>query len=224
MHSQIINLHVNVQVLYFDADVIFRKNCDDMFQLNETFVALSGINSPVNSGIFVVKPSWQSVIDIADVASTMSFNPSTGWLSYGLIPDWRAGHEHELTDWSFYGASVDQGLLYYYFFCAKYFGTGKLLPSGAWEDRITHFTGKNKPFLTSTKPIRSLPARFRRATELWRDIHMELDARVTGLHLARVDHAPITLIARPAPGYPLFDPYPPPGFFSQSIPPHNNGH
>ena len=50
------------------------------------------------------------------------------------------------TDWSFYGASVEQGLMYYYYFCLHHGDNAVLLPVSEWEERLTHFTGAYKPF------------------------------------------------------------------------------
>ena len=63
-----------------------------------------------------------------------------GWLEYGPIPDWREPLAAP-TDWSFYGASVEQGLLYYYYFCHLDATKSMLESSHTWDDRFTHFTG-----------------------------------------------------------------------------------
>ena len=39
----------------------------------------------------------------------------------------RDGNEDQTTDWSFYGGSVEQGLMYYYYFCTNETGPSLLL-------------------------------------------------------------------------------------------------
>ena len=128
--------------MFFDADVIFHENCDDLFETSDSFVGREGSNSPFNAGLFLIRPSWQALVDINDVALSLSFDQTSGWFEYGAIPDWREGSKGEVTDWSFYGASVEQGLFYYYYFCRSEGGQATLVSQNTWEERATHFTGK----------------------------------------------------------------------------------
>ena len=204
-------------VVFFDSDVIFHHNCDDLFEQYKShqFVGRIGQNSPFNAGLFFVRPSWQAFIDMNDIAMTLSFSQEKGWLEFGLIPDWRDNRQGEMTDWSFYGASVEQGLMYYYYFCQQTSVTGLLLASSEWEDLATHFTGFNKPFINMNKPMSEIPSRFRRASKQWHDVRRALDKRVTAkLTMQAVDtvsEMALQLSGKETlpEGYPLFDPYPP---------------
>ena len=46
-------------VMFFDADVIFTQNCDDLFNTPLDFVGRAGRSSPFNAGVFLIRPSWQ---------------------------------------------------------------------------------------------------------------------------------------------------------------------
>jgi hypothetical protein len=65
-------------VMMFDADVIFHKNCDDMFNTPFLLHGRSGSNSPFNAGVFLVRPSWQALVDMTDVSLTRSFTIEKG--------------------------------------------------------------------------------------------------------------------------------------------------
>ncbi len=69
-------------------------------------------------------------------------------------------------NWDFYGASVEQGLLYYYYFVLNH-GQGALEEMHTWDDRMTHFTGFNKPFHARAEDIAMLPKRFRGPSAQW---------------------------------------------------------
>ena len=78
---------------------MFHKNCDDLFETSYNFIGKEGSNSPFNAGFFLVRPSWQALVDINDIALTLSFDQTNGWMEYGAIPDWREGAKGEITDW-----------------------------------------------------------------------------------------------------------------------------
>ena len=134
-------------VLFFDADVIFHANCDHLFETSDSFVFKGDPDSPFNAGLFLIRPSWQALIDINDVALTLSFDLEKGWMEHGPIPDWRS--TGEITDWSFYGASVEQGLIYYYYICRKESANSRRMAQSAWNDRTTHFAGEQASKLPS---------------------------------------------------------------------------
>ena len=197
------------RVMFFDSDVVFTANCDDLLRTSLDFVGRAGSNSPLNAGTFIIRPSWQALVDISDVSLSMAFSPEQGWFEYGAIPDWRDARA-PATDWSFYGASVDQGLLYFYYFCHRQGASAALLPASAWEGRATHFTGTNKPFLLGKLGVAALPKKFQAAATFW----LSLSALVEGRAGRTAGPAsPIRLSGRtrPAQGYPIIDAYPPPG-------------
>ena len=65
-------------VMMFDADVIFHKNCDDMFRTPYLLHGRAGSNSPFNAGVFLVRPSWQALVDVTDVSLTRNFDTEKG--------------------------------------------------------------------------------------------------------------------------------------------------
>ena len=96
------------RVMYLDSDILVRRNLDGLFDAlapGASFVAGAGAISPLNSGWWVAEPSCQAFADVDDVAHGRAFTRASGWQQAGGP-----------TDWGFYGASVDQGLLYHQFF------------------------------------------------------------------------------------------------------------
>ena len=150
-------------VIYFDSDTMFVKDCDKFFETDVQFIARGGTLAPLNTGFMVAKPSLQALVDINDVALSHSFLPSKGWMEYGPITDWR--DIKKLTDWTFYCASTDQGLFYFYYFCYQPRGTAYLASRKDWDDKIVHFTGDNKPDQASD--LRALPPKFREPAAMW---------------------------------------------------------
>jgi len=203
-------------VLFFDSDVVFHKNCDDLFNTDFDFVGRAGSNSPFNAGFFLIRPSWQALMDINDISIGLNFDTKKGWNEYGPIPDWREEAKGSLTDWSFYGGSVEQGLLYYYYFCYHQADNADLVAETMWDDRVTHFVGFMKPFLLGKKSVDSLPKRYRAAAQQWTDLYQ--DIAVHKKHTGKSNHAsrrdlqdPLALSGNEflPEGYPLNDPYPP---------------
>ena len=187
--TRVLELVEYEMVLFFDSDVIFHKNCDDLFASDKTFIGRMGSNSPYYAGLYLIRPSLRVMADIEAIASSGRFNLSTGWMGYGPIPDWRissseAGSSNNnnnkttTTDWSFYGASVEQGLFFYYYMCKKAGGGAELLPMYAWDDRATHFTGSNKPFASQQKKTAVATQRFGSAQSQWLELHGDLQARL----------------------------------------------
>ena len=203
-------------VLFFDADVVFLQNCDDLFETPLDFVGRAGLNSPFNAGMFLVRPSWQALVDITDVSLSQSFTPELGWFEYGAIPDWREEDRAITMDWSFYGASVDQGLVYYYYFCFRQGQNATLLPYNAYEERLVHFTGIHKPF--NQRASARIPKKFQAASEYWRSLLAFIQTR-TSQPLQRETVKVKAAVPRVRlsgkqvlpEGYPLLDAYPPPG-------------
>ena len=216
--TRILQLVEYEMVLFFDADVVFHMNCDDLFEMDYNFIGKAGSNSPLNAGMFLIRPSWQALVDINDVALSVSFDQTNGWLEYGPIPDWRTKEPGATTDWSFYGGSVEQGLFYYYYFCRPEGGASLLLSVDDWEDRHTHFTGFSKPFLLGKRPVSTLPERFRAPAQYWFQLFETLAARHNGADEVAGNGGEAHRVHGELPqGYPLTDAYPPgalaPAFF-----------
>ena len=173
-------------VLLFDSDLVVHSNCDHLFEAYSgryDLVAKSEKFSPLNAGFVFMKPSWQAYIDIDDISNTGAFNTSRGWLDYGPIPSWHARSERTV-DWSrFFGAHVEQGLLYYYYFC---FGRANAVRSllypihgSDFDGVFTHFIGRAKPFSPEyrTSPLDKFTAEMRAGVSLWRELYRQVFAR-----------------------------------------------
>ena len=130
------------QVIYFDTDILFNKNCDKVFAQNAGLMGRPASTSPLNAGFLVLQPSIQSLNDINDVALTGSYRADVGWLEYGLIPGSRTSQGRTI-DWSFYGACTDQGLFFYYYALLK--KTAWIRYSQLWDDAYVHYAGDIKP-------------------------------------------------------------------------------
>ncbi len=113
---RVLQLYQYQAVIFFDSDLMFVTNIDHLFKTKHNFVGSLGHYGPLNAGFFVAHPSPQSFLDIYDIASSKSFGPR-GWFEYGPIEPWLAIDKAYRDSWTFYGRTVDQGLLYYYFFC-----------------------------------------------------------------------------------------------------------
>jgi hypothetical protein len=170
------------RIIFVDLDVILLANIDHLFAIDH-FTALSGGNSPFNAGLFVLTPSCQDFVDINDVATSDSFNVERGWNDYGPFPHWL--RPNEMSDWTFYAAQAEQGIMHYYFNCYK--KTGEMLPVGAWDNLATHLVGSHKPWYfghegPSDSHIERLPKRFRAATRLWYKVYTQVMSFIHETH------------------------------------------
>ena len=158
-------------VIFFDSDMVFHSNLDALFLEPYDILAYIGPRSPLNAGLFLLRPSWAALVDIHDVALSGLYTDTNGWMNYGPIPDWRSRAPGALTDWSFYGASVEQGLLYYYYFCYQEGKNARLMaPTHADMQAVTHFGGEFKPWVWKKKALRRYPE----ATKLWLQLYDSL--------------------------------------------------
>jgi hypothetical protein len=123
----------------------------------------------------VLKPSCQAFVDINDIANSDSFSVENGWNNYGPFPHW--SKQGETSDWSFYGAHVEQGLLFYYYSCLK--KDAELLPPRAWDEYFVHLLGSHKPWNygpngPAQAQINHLAKRFRAGTPLWFEAYYKM--------------------------------------------------
>ena len=179
-------------VLFFDSDLVLRHNCDHLFEVHAgaALVAQHGQYSALNAGFMLLRPSLQAFVDIDDVVGTRAFDSVHGWLSYGPIPNWRNPHSNNNTiamatpvPWTrFFGAHVEQGLLYYYYFLLRPDANATLLSARdpAFADLFWHFIGNVKPFDAQWRgvPLERVPEVHRAATAAWRGLLRRVEARV----------------------------------------------
>jgi hypothetical protein len=130
-------------VVFFDVDFQFYSNPDKLMDSSFIFLGKNGPRSPFNAGVFAVKQSLQYYNDIEDMLLSNNFNLETGWMEYGNSKKLRTPFTR---GWRFHGASIDQGLIFYYFF----FHLAKDHPVGMMHfiqsnSLCTHFSGENKP-------------------------------------------------------------------------------
>ena len=84
----------------------------------------------MNGDFFLAAPDQQTVIDFNDLTSRlyMHYDPQDGWFRHGPIRDWPS--------WRFDRAGLDQGLLYWYFFCLNNADAASLETKEHWAARV----------------------------------------------------------------------------------------
>ena len=103
------------KIQYLDGDILPTKNLDCFFQLTmNTFN--TGNASPLNSGWYLCIPNNKYYLMMNELAVIRLNNPWDEELGWGkAVPEgvfFRGGRK-EVKKWSFNGASLDQGLLFY---------------------------------------------------------------------------------------------------------------
>ena len=124
---RILELTEYQRVLYFDADVMPLNNLDYMFELSvgpnpslQENTVLTYHLEPANGGFFMLKPNQKDFQQISQIIERREmegydFNTTIGWGHIITPPDhWDCLKEQNKTEWSFYGAFTDQGLLFYW--------------------------------------------------------------------------------------------------------------
>jgi hypothetical protein len=113
------------RIIFWDADVLPLCNWEYMFELSvkDVFapnVVIAYRNEPAQGGFFLLQPSEGDFEKIQGLFSKASTSRETfdQRLAFGHViepPDyWESIHGGNNTEWSFYGANADQGLLYHW--------------------------------------------------------------------------------------------------------------
>mmetsp|Transcript_16641 Transcript_16641/g.25045 ORF Transcript_16641/g.25045 Transcript_16641/m.25045 type:complete len:380 (-) Transcript_16641:22-1161(-) len=163
------------KIQFFDGDIMPTANMDCFFQLEQNTFNV-GNASPLNSGWFLAIPNMQDFEALRAKAVkrlSQSWDEDLGWGE--KTPSWLTNARGKVfTQWTFNGASLDQGLLTHYFVinngrvvllngkqALRFQGIGK---SGVPAENIlrcckgkppasmfAHFTGKTKPWLSDIR-------------------------------------------------------------------------
>jgi len=169
------------RIQYFDGDILPTKNMDCYFNLNiNTFN--TGNASPLNSGWYLAIPNitaYNIMFKKAIWRLENKWDVLNGWGE--PVPEelYYRGGEKTVTDWSFNGASLDQGLFTHYFVLnngnvmlldiseAYIYSKSYIKKSAKLSDVLTdcsgispthsfiHFTGHKKPWLNHVKGSKS---------------------------------------------------------------------
>ena len=120
---RILNLLEYDRVFYLDSDMMPKCNMDYFFtnsvgpnaMFQENVIVPSNIE-PAQGGSFMLKPDYNDALHIMDMINERNllgstFNVTIGW---GQIIQWESMKHHDRTEWDFYGANADQGLLYHW--------------------------------------------------------------------------------------------------------------
>jgi hypothetical protein len=126
----IVGLTEYSRVIFIDGDVMLRINVDRYFEMSmkgvlKENVVQRGGSSPVNAGFFMLAPepggneAIQKIIQETEERGRKMryphWNNTLGW-GQVISPDdpWIDGSGRVGTNWTFYGAYSDQGLIYYW--------------------------------------------------------------------------------------------------------------
>jgi hypothetical protein len=118
------------RVIFMDGDLLLRNNIDHYFELSMNGVLKKnliqkGKSSPVNAGFFMLTPELggyeaiQKIIQETEARGRKMpyphWNDTLGW-GHVISPDdpWIDGSGRVGTNWTFYAAHSEQGLIYYW--------------------------------------------------------------------------------------------------------------
>eukprot|EP00667_Euglena_gracilis_P017338 EG_transcript_18267 len=122
MKIWLLNLNYDT-VVFLDGDAFAEGPLHHLF-LNPPEHELSGVTGgcePMNAGQFVLRPRTQTFQQLYWTFQGGDFNVTSGWNNTGrikrhIIPRCHSRREtHELYDWRFAGAHIEQGLFFYIF-------------------------------------------------------------------------------------------------------------
>jgi len=120
------------RIMYLDMDILPLANLDYLFHLSDPLhtetpsvleenVAIEGVGAPLNGGAFILAPHHGDIEEIQMVIEQKEqqpeFNLSVGWghviqESEGWVQP--SEHNRSRTEWKFYAAPGDQGLLLFW--------------------------------------------------------------------------------------------------------------
>jgi alpha-N-acetylglucosamine transferase len=114
------------RVIYLDSDVMPVANLDYVFENSmghdatlQPNVVLAYHLEPSNGGFFMLQPNKDDYHLLSTIVERREnegydFNKTYGWGHVITPPDYWEGFNDKGTEWSFYGAFTDQGLLYHW--------------------------------------------------------------------------------------------------------------
>lgn len=173
-----------VQVL--DADIAIQegRTLDDLFLYTPKSRLVAeglGTDSPLRAGWLLAKPSNTDYQNIKDLASAGQFNELSGWEERDLPVDYPGWNATKAVGWDFYGADLEQGLLFHYFYSvpksndAEYDNAELLVllnDETLLSFGIVHFYGPNRKPWASRKV--ALPPHIKLAQERWLSVYESL--------------------------------------------------
>ena len=96
------------KILFLDADMLIMKDINHMFLMDADFIYSNGSGSPYNAGMTIIKPNLSMYNDMITRIRKGNYSEKYGWEGTGFVPSLLNGGP-------FYGASTNQGFLWYYF-------------------------------------------------------------------------------------------------------------
>lgn len=171
------NLTSYTKVVVLDADMLFRRNADELF-LQPSGAHCNGPFSPLNAGLIVIEPKTTDYEDLVETVRRGNYSSALGWEGEGRcqsLPGWHlrtCAQRH-----------IMQGLWHYWLTARRLHGS--LLPratynalqdspasNSTFEDiSIVHFSQCGKPDPRLTRPPGWLAPSWReqclRAHQLW---------------------------------------------------------
>ena len=99
------------RVLYMETDTRLLSNVDELFNCDVDFMATIGPWSPLNGGVFLLRPRISTFEAMQKQLESTKYNHETCWGGLGcpkpFKPGWKRG----------FGSEGPQGFLEYFFFC-----------------------------------------------------------------------------------------------------------
>ncbi|KAL3779513.1 hypothetical protein HJC23_011149 [Cyclotella cryptica] len=142
-----------------------------------------GPDSPIRAGWMMIKPSQSDFDAMEKILKDGSFDKIHGWNHLNVpveYPGWMKSGDESRSDWNFYGSSLEQGLLFHFFYAspksvtpfANDFELLRLVSDQELQKfGLVHFYGSRKPW---SKVRARLPARMSSARERWLQLYDSL--------------------------------------------------
>lgn len=132
-------------IIFMDTDMLVLQNIDHLFDLDYDFIYTDGRISPLNSGLFVLRPNLTTLYGLQQFVYNAYFNIYDGWYKMGRVK------KH-------YAIEVCQGILYYFFVKSQAYRT-QYIPRQIYNNmspqcydsvsedqiKVVHFTSWKKP-------------------------------------------------------------------------------
>jgi len=118
-----------------------------------------------------------------DIAHSVSFTRKTGWFDYGTFPHWR--NKGQMSDWSFYAAQAEQGIIWYYY--GLYLKSGVFKKNDYFSDYYFHFIDDDhKPWLLPSQALQNIHNRsYLDPARVWFRLYHQVKEQLSILYLQK---------------------------------------
>ncbi|KAL3800022.1 hypothetical protein ACHAWO_004700 [Cyclotella atomus] len=176
------------RIQFLDADIVIDpdSSLDSLFySFPDAELVAEGLgnDSPLRAGWMMIRPSQEVYECMKDVLRSGNFNKAHGWDNLDLPVNY-PGRKSTAQGWTFYGSSLEQGLLFHTFYAYPKSQNTSLKDSDLLQligDEelhqlgVYHFYGDRKPW---SKVRTRLPARLKSAQQDWLATYASLEVTV----------------------------------------------